>query len=628
MNPIPLRRILVLFALPMLLAVQGRAQWQTQEFALKSGWNAVYLHVDPSQSTLDSLVGSVPSNLIREVWMWAPPAETAQFVKDPETPTPSNKWLSWTRDNPAANSLTRLRGNAAFLVRATGNFTWTLKGRPLGPSYFWSGDGLNLVGFPTQIGAATPTFEAFLSPAGTLQNARIFRYPGGPISSTEPKNPDEIADITAAKANRGEAFWVRSSEFNRYFGPVAVDLGSETGIDFGSKARQFSLRLRNQTKSPLTVTVELRASEAPPAGQPAIPTAPPLLVRGEVNRASFPSLTHAYTRLPVASSLTRTLQAAGTPGSESELILGLDRGALNIKTNELAAGILRVTDSLGLSRIDLPVSASMGSDSGLWVGTAAVDTVNQYLTTYYTAESDAAMKALLTERGFLPAPPGVTFGRDPINKTVIRFANDNGSYLAKGTNTESAGVAKPFSFRLIVHNDPAKSGATLLQRAYLGPDTAGNLVVATREGALDKAQLAAARRISTSNLPWKATPEWAFDGLLSRSASIAVSVDLPYGDTASNPFLHQYHPDHDNLDRLFEKPEVIGVESYGINRRIRLVAAPAEDNFETKTAAGIQISGKYLETMTLVGKTNYNRSFVVGGSFLLNRIAETPTLTP
>ena len=39
-------------------ALPAPAQWVTQSISLKSGWNAVYLHVDPSYDTLDNQIAA------------------------------------------------------------------------------------------------------------------------------------------------------------------------------------------------------------------------------------------------------------------------------------------------------------------------------------------------------------------------------------------------------------------------------------------------------------------------------------------------------------------------------------------------------------------------------------------
>ena len=47
---------------------------------------------------------------------------------------------------------------------------------------------------------------------------------------------------------------------------------------------------------------------------------------------------------------------------------------------------------------------------------------------------------------------------------------------------------------------------------------------------------------------------------------MVVNIVTKYNDRISNPFIHAYHPDHDNLDAKFENELVQGYESWGINR--------------------------------------------------------------
>jgi len=39
-------------------ALPAHAQWLTQTITLNAGWNAIYLHVDASHTTLQDLIGS------------------------------------------------------------------------------------------------------------------------------------------------------------------------------------------------------------------------------------------------------------------------------------------------------------------------------------------------------------------------------------------------------------------------------------------------------------------------------------------------------------------------------------------------------------------------------------------
>src|SRR2546426_264250 len=104
-----------LVALAVLLSIlPARAQWLSQTNALKAGWNAVFLHVDASHTTLDQLVGSDLSNPIQEVWYWVPALPTGQFIDSPQLPTGAgNQWASWTRALGPASALQRLVGDGA-----------------------------------------------------------------------------------------------------------------------------------------------------------------------------------------------------------------------------------------------------------------------------------------------------------------------------------------------------------------------------------------------------------------------------------------------------------------------------------------------------------------------------------
>ncbi|MFT5490959.1 MAG: hypothetical protein ACI8V5_001315, partial [Limisphaerales bacterium] len=555
MNP---RRFV--FALVLCLVFLGatpavRAQWLTQEISLTNGWNAVYLHVDPSHDTIHNLVGpgAVSTTKIDEVWMWTPAPGTLQFVESPQNPlTSGSQWISWKRATSSAGSELKLSGNLACLVYCSEDYTWRIKGRPAVPNHKWTVSGLNLVGFPT-VSTGPPSFEDFLSKSPALQQSlEIFHYPGGELGAG---NPKELFTFRTTPVERGKAFWMRTGTlFNRYYGPFELVVSNPDGVKFGDSLSTVSLRVRNLTGSPLTVTLSHVDSETPPVttpAQPAIVGAPPLLVRGALNTTD---LTHAYSALNSGDARQWTLAAAGLPGSEAEIVLGLNRSAIAANPGELLAGILRFTDSLGYSQVDAPVSATAASNAGLWVGGAMVTQVGQYLKSYQTG---------------------------PDNKPVTSTdPADFGAYITTGINTNLASVPRAFPLRLIVHNPEAADGAVLLQRVFAGFDANTNAVVTTRESTLNRGLLREARRISATHLPWtEANSGWAFNGRLGTNGAMTASVRSDFGDHASNPFLHTYHPDHDNRDALFAGTLPQGVESYTVARDVTLEFTTPSDDF-------------------------------------------------
>ena len=582
-----------------LLALPARAQWLTQTLNLKQGWNAVFLHVDPGYATVDQLIGSTAPVLtpIEQVWRWDPKPTTAQFITSPQQPTDTgSQWVNWKRSDGGSSALLRLAGNTAYLVYSTSDFAWELKGRPVLPSYQWSTSGLNFFGFPT-VSVAPPTFEDFLADVPSLQLGEIFRYGGGELGVD---NPSRVFAFRTTRVNRGEAYWIRAGDiYHSYYGPFEVTAAGDGQIQFGDSLNAFSFRIRNLSANPLTVTLQLKASEPSPTGQTPIAGVPPLLVRGEQN---LTNLTYSFSELPPGTENSWTLAPRGQVGSETEVVLGLDRANVTGNPNDLLAGVLQLTDSLGQTRIDMAVSAGVSSASGLWVGSAAVTSVGQYLQSYL---------------------------RDANNQLVV---NTNGAYVVTGVITNLTPVPSAYPLRMIVHN-PASGPATLWQRIFYGFNASTNPIVANQESALSPNLLSQARRISASHLPWsEQNPGWTFSGPLGKGAVLTTSVTNDFRNQVSNPFLHTYHPDHDNLDATFKNELPQGSESYTTVREITLRVDPPANDFDSRVNASATLSGTYLESIRVLGLARAGNSFDtrrfdVSGGFLLNRISGIPTLT-
>jgi hypothetical protein len=585
----------------MAATTSSHGQWVTQTLELKSGWNAVFLHVDADHTTLDGLIGGDPTNPIVEVWRWQPPV-TTQFTDSPLNPNPRSEWSSWVRNRPGS-ALQRLMGDTAYLVRVsvdTPTFVWAVKGRPVPPRQDWTVTGLNLIGFSTPA-ANPPKFDAFLARSPELSSAtpEIYQYVGGDLSAN---NPVKLVPFLfrSVPVKRGEAFWIRAGEvFNHYFGPFEVVLNGQR-LGFGDDISAAPVRLRNLTTNALTVNLSLLSSETPPVGQASIAGLPPLILRSDFN---VNNLVYGYTNLPVGAVRSWRLAPANTPGSEIEVVVGLNRSAITSNPGALLAGILRFTDSLGFSQVDIGASASAASGAGLWVGTAVVGEVAQSLKTY---------------------------SRDADNQPIVAT---NGSYIVTSTDTSVGGAARPYPLRLIVHN-PSSGNAALLQRVFVGLNANTNTILSLKESALSPQFLKDARRLSAVHLPWSAqNPAWSFSGRFGAQTNLTTTVTLGYDDRASSPFIHAYHPDHDNLDPTFRNQLPQGSESYGVQRQITLNVTPPANDFSSLVSAHQTIDGVYSEIITLkglarAGGTNDTRRFEVRGSFTLNRVSDIAQITP
>ena len=113
---------------------------------------------------------------------------------------------------------------------------------------------------------------------------------------------------------------------------------------------------------------------------------------------------------------------------------------------------------------------------------------------------------------------------------------------------------------------------------------------------------------------------------------MTATVTVAHDEHASNPFLHTYHPDHDNLDARFsDTPLPTGFESYRVLREITLSLNPPSDNFTSIVGSGQIIEGVYHEILTFEGKQApqgpESRSFISQGKFILRRLNDIPVLT-
>ena len=131
-------------------------------------------------------------------------------------------------------------------------------------------------------------------------------------------------------------------------------------------------------------------------------------------------------------------------------------------------------------------------------------------------------------------------------------------------------------------------------------------------------------------MPWTAANNpIPFSGQLDLGGVLTATFYEDYGDQAANPFLHTYHPDHNNLDLTKNPPQElpVGSQSFDISRQITLLVSPNTDDFLSLTTGNTSLAGSYLETVTLTGLGGAQRSFTSAGTFSLTRISPIATLT-
>lgn len=282
-----------------------------------------------------------------------------------------------------------------------------------------------------------------------------------------------------------------------------------------------------------------------------------------LTRLTLDATTGLTTETPVTGAFTVSVPASG----RLDLQLGINRTLLTGDSNAVYASLLRVKDSGGFSDVYLPVSAQIASPAGLWVGQIDVTNVNSTVT----------------------SSPGST-------------------------------TTRSFPLRMLVHVD-AGNTARLLSQAFVGTLAAsGNQGICTTEARLLSSKKTDAMRIVSSQMP--------LDKAIAGSGSFAVGstlthvVTIPFDD-ATNPFVHEYHPDHDNRDARLA-PLAAGVESYNLTRRITFTFTSTPPGGGSVTGWGSTIyGGTYSETIEGLNKN----PLTVSGTFAFRRVSEIADIT-
>ena len=102
---------------------------------------------------------------------------------------------------------------------------------------------------------------------------------------------------------------------------------------------------------------------------------------------------------------------------------------------------------------------------------------------------------------------------------------------------------------------------------------------------------------------------------------MSCTISTPFNDPTS-PFVHQYHPDHDNKSGT--TPLVSGQESYDLSRAVTFdISAAAPAGVSAIGYGASVIAGNYTEVLTGLRKD----SVTVTGTFTLRRVSEIGVLT-
>ncbi len=496
---------------------------------------------------------------IEELWRWNPNPDAVQFTDSPAEPAPGTpEWSVWRRGQAQYSDLALLAGQAAYLVKLRD-------------------------GAPQQ----TLTLKQRVEPPRTLwrrSGANLLAFPtkkNGAAFPTVGSYFGTFADATSAKIYRYNGGALGAANPVRVVSTASERLDATQAYWFEAKAvSDFMGPIHITTSNPgglhfgtmgSTITVTLRnrtAASQTLTFQPVASEAPPsgqAPIAGPVAlaRREFDGGAGTSSDVPLAGPWSVTLPAGASAG----VVFTVDRTAMAGPAGSLFASILRVTDAANMMDVNLPVTAGSASLSGLWVGDAELTDVESKV-------------------------PGFT-----------------------GTAT-----ARPFPLRWIIHVDDS-GRATFLSQAYLGvlAGVDGAAGVGTAESVLAADKLGSAIRLTAAHMPLDRTILTA--GSFAPGGSVTGTIGLPFNDPV-NPFVHQFHPDHDNRDARFA-PVSAGVESWNVSRAVTFTFAASPPAGANASWGSRLLTGTCSETYTGLRKDTVTAT----GTFTLRRISDIGTLT-
>lgn len=273
-----LRRLVpsaILFAgtLPLHAEEQIAGHERVQEIALNSGWNAVYLEVEPLDNAPAKVFAGIPVDKVAT--LFGSPV-TNQFVSDPSVDLFNGRgwgvWYSPSLPEAFLKSLDAINGSRSYLVHATQACTWRAEGRVQMAPVRWQPDAFNFVGFPVRAQAG-PTFAQFFAGSKAHRNQSIYRL----VNSRW----KQVSNPAGEAMRSGEAFWIFSKGASDFQGPLKVETKNRAGLELARSGGEIILR--NEGIHPLGATVEHVPGGGAPVplsvlvrvyGNPSAPVAP------------------------------------------------------------------------------------------------------------------------------------------------------------------------------------------------------------------------------------------------------------------------------------------------------------------------------------------------------------------
>ena len=259
-------RLFFLLSLFLFINLSVQAIEQTQEIALKKGWNAIYFEVDPviSEQNISAFIfKSIESNSsipIEIISTYFPNNSVVEYINSPdEAVWKKPSWNSWIRDDFPESFLTNLydlKSGQAYLIKSSQDFTWKIKGEVAKITTNWQPNSFNFVGFQVtdNSGSFYNLFQN-VQTAITLQTRPIYTLNNGVW---------EKVSLVDEAVKQGKAYWIFANGNSNFQGSVelAMDDGAKV-MNFLDIAKTKIISIKNRSTLPKIVTLSLEKNQVP-----------------------------------------------------------------------------------------------------------------------------------------------------------------------------------------------------------------------------------------------------------------------------------------------------------------------------------------------------------------------------
>lgn len=580
----PMVKLLALAAL-LAAAAPVRGELIEQRIELRPGWNAIFLEVAPERPEIEHVFAGVP---IASVWRWIPDDRTVDFIQDPDEDLLTiDGWYGYfppERPESVLNNLFMMHANEAYLVRVQGSQTVTLnvRGRPVLKPYRWRSDGFNFTGFHVDPDFP-PTLGAWFGGSEAHENQPIYQL--GADGDWEFVTQPHVTRIRP-----GAAYWVYTRGNSRFQGPLELDLEFDSRIDFGSGLSRDGVTLRNHSGVSTAVTLRQITGDSPVPL--AIETTDP--DTGERFWPELPPQTTLTLGAEEARSVKLGVRRSALFDEEAEHVLEFSDGLGTRRMVSVAAEGVHVLGGEAPARVHMQQLAAGGRTAGrsvvstpyagLWMGVATAEEVS-----------------MAQQGGVTPMPVGREF---PLRVLIHVDGLGNVRFLKEVIQMWEDGVEVP------VPDDPEYTTTEIPGRFVLLTD---DTLIPNYSGAVVRDTTPVGLRFSTAAYDFPGN-ELDMGGEFGPGGALSVNIVLE-PQFPTNPYLHRYHPDHDNLDENFLN---FRPEAYEVTREIQFLFETDDPEQSNPPEWGAEIvGGTYLEAISGIHRS----TIFVRGTFRLRRVS-------